>query len=65
MGLGLDSRNVRCIVLKSLTHFEALLGFCGNTYCLPIKIGRSWNLVGVKRVIVLGKLANLACVSSI
>ena len=30
-----------------MTHFDALLGFCGNAHCLPIRIGRSRNLVGL------------------
>ena len=40
----------------SLTNFDALLGFGGNTHCLPIRVARSGNPLEVKRAIVLGKL---------
>ena len=49
-------RNVRCKVFRSLTHFDAVLGFGGNTHCLPIRVDRFRNLVLVKRATVLGKL---------
>ena len=49
-------RNIRCMMFKSLTHFDELLGFGGNVHCLPIRVGRSRSLVGVKRAMVLGKL---------
>ena len=40
-------RTVICKMFKCLTHFDALGGFDGNTYCLLIRVGRSQNLVGV------------------
>ena len=43
-------------MFRSLTHFDALLGFGGNTHCSPRRVARSRNLVRVKRAIVLGKL---------
>ena len=43
-------------MFRPLTHFEALLGFGGNALCLPVRVDRSRNLVGVKRATVLGEL---------
>ena len=50
-------RNVRCKMLRSLTQFD------GNTHGLPIRLGRSRNLFGVKRAIVLSKLASYSLTS--
>ena len=40
-------RNVECMMFRSLTHFDAFWGFGGNAHCLPIRVGRSRNLVEV------------------
>ena len=39
-------------MLIILTHFDSLLGLGGNTHCVLIRVGRSRNLVRVKRAIV-------------
>ena len=49
-------RNVSCKMFKCLTHFDAFLRFGRNTHCLPIRVGRYRNLVGVKRAMVRGTL---------
>ena len=51
-------RNVKFELLERLTHFDALLGIGVNTYCLPVRVGRSQNLVGVKRAIVLHTISS-------
>ena len=51
-------KNVSYKMFRRLTHYDALLGFGGNTHCLPIRVGRSRNLVGDKRAIVLSELYN-------
>ena len=48
--------NVRCKMFRSLTHYDAVLAFGGNIHCLPTRVGRSRNSVGVKRATVFGKL---------
>ena len=34
------------MMFRCLVHFDALLAFCGNGHCLPIRVG---NLVWMKR----------------
>ena len=36
--------NVRCMMFRGLTQFDALLGFGGNAHFLPIRVSRSPNL---------------------
>ena len=55
--------NVRCMLFRSLTQFHTLLRFGGNGHCLPIRVGRSRNLVGVKRAMVPGELAIISLTS--
>ena len=55
MGLNL-LKNSEYVMFRIPTQFDALLGFGGNAHCLPIRVGRSRNLIGVKRVMVPGEI---------
>ena len=46
------------MMFRSLTIFDALLGFDGDIHCVPMRVGRSRYLVGDKRAFVFGKLCS-------
>ena len=43
------------MIFNSVTHFDVVLEFGGDAHCLPICVGRSRNLVGVRRAMVPGE----------
>ena len=49
-------RIVRRMMFSSLIRFDAFLRIGGNTHCLPIRVDRCRNLVGVKRAMVPAEL---------